>query len=68
MNNKHFDEEIIVEICNHCGCSVSFGNGHFVNRVPDLNDIVIRIENNLKFPLGDFICEDCDNKTSKDFE
>jgi len=70
MNNyfNNNDEEIIVEICNHCGHSVSFGSGRFVNRVPDLNDIVIRIDNNLKFPLGDFVCFECDNKTSDDFK
>ena len=66
--NKNFDEtEINVEICNHCGHSVSFGSGRFVNRIPDLNDILTRLDNNLKFPLGDFVCNECDNKITDDF-
>ncbi|MCX6752642.1 MAG: hypothetical protein NTZ87_04075 [Candidatus Nomurabacteria bacterium] len=28
----------LMEICNHCGDSVTFGSGKFVNRVPDFND------------------------------
>ena len=54
-------EVIVIEICNHCGRDVSWGSGRFVNRIPDLNEILTRIENNLKFPLGDFVCEECDN-------
>lgn len=53
-------EEIIIEVCNHCGKDVTKGSGRFVNRIPDFNDINTRIESNLKFPLGDFICEECD--------
>jgi len=52
-------EEIEIQICNHCGRDVSLGSGLFVNRVPDFNDIQTRIENNLKFPLGDFVCWEC---------
>jgi len=55
-----------VEICNHCGRSVSLGSGLFVNRVPDLNDIETRIANNLKYVEGDFVCRECDEKTSDD--
>jgi hypothetical protein len=51
----------IVEICNHCGHSVAFGSGRFVNRIPDLNDIFIRLDNGLLFPHGDYVCEECDN-------
>ena len=50
----------VIEFCNHCGDSVSLGSGKFVNRVPDLNDIRIRITNGLVFPLGDFVCDFCD--------
>lgn len=56
------DEYSSVEICNHCGDSVSFGSGKFINRVPDLNDIFTRINNGLLFPTGDFVCANCDNK------
>lgn len=48
------------EFCNHCGRSVKFGSGLFVNRIPDLNDIVTRIYNNRKCPKGDFVCIECD--------
>lgn len=58
----------MVEICNHCGRDVSFGSGLFVNRVPDLNDIPTRIENNLKYPEGDFVCVKCDSKSSDEYE
>ena len=52
----------IVEICSHCGRSVKFKSGLFVNRIPDLNDIQTRISNGLKFPEGDFVCLECDQK------
>lgn len=48
------------EYCNHCGKSVKLGSGLFVNRIPDLNDIVTRIINNRKYPKGDFVCIQCD--------
>lgn len=57
-----------VEICNHCGRDVSFGSGLFVNRAPDLNSVTTRIANNLKYPEGDFVCIECDSKTSDDWE
>ena len=57
------EENIIIEICNHCGKDVSFGSGSFVNRVLDFNDVITRIDNNLEFPLGDFVCEECDNNS-----
>ncbi|MBN1559126.1 hypothetical protein JW998_02675 [candidate division KSB1 bacterium] len=60
IDNK---EEIIIEICSHCGKDVSWGSGLFVNRVPDFNDIFTRIANNRVFPLGDFVCRICDNPT-----
>lgn len=56
-----------VEVCNHCGRDVSFGSGLFVNRVPDLNDIATRIGNNLIYPEGDFVCAECDSKTSDEY-
>jgi len=55
-----------VEICNHCGRDVSFGSGLFVNRVPDFNDVATRKANGLKFPLGDFVCVECDGMSSDD--
>ena len=56
--------EIRVQICNHCGRSVSFGSGLFVNRVPDFNDIGTRIANGLMYPIGDYVCIECDEKNS----
>jgi hypothetical protein len=53
------------EFCNHCGRNVKFKSGLFINRVPDLNDIETRKNNGLKFPLGDFVCFECDDKTSE---
>jgi hypothetical protein len=53
-----------VEICNHCGRDVSYGSGWFINRIPDLNDIETRIANNLKYPMGDFVCIECDERSS----
>jgi hypothetical protein len=54
------EEKTLIEICNHCGNNVSWGSGNYVNRVPDLNDISTRIDNNLAFPIGDFVCANCD--------
>lgn len=56
------------EFCNHCGNDVSFGSGRFVNRIPDLNEVTVRIMNNLKFPLGDFVCHKCDEETEENYE
>jgi hypothetical protein len=56
-----------VNACNHCGRDVSLGSGLFVNRVPDLNDMATRIGNNLNFPEGDFVCIECDSKSSDEY-
>ena len=50
----------LVEVCCHCGRSVVWGSGLFVNRVPDCNDISVRVANNRICPKGDFVCRDCD--------
>ena len=55
------DEYSTVEICNHCGDSVSFGSGKFVNRISDLNDFLTKVGNSLFFPIGDFVCAECDD-------
>lgn len=65
MQNQK-EENIIIEICNHCGKDVSYGSGRFVNRVLDFNDVITRIDNNLEFPLGDFVCEECDKNSTTD--
>ena len=62
------ESEILIEVCNHCGKDVSRGSGHFINRIPDLNDIFTRMDNNLEFPLGDFVCEECDNNSTTENE
>ncbi|MFA4935870.1 MAG: hypothetical protein WC568_08550 [Candidatus Methanoperedens sp.] len=58
------EKDILIEICNHCGKKVSWGSGRFVNRVPDFNDVFTRIANNLEFPLGDFVCDECDTNST----
>ena len=55
------NDSSVIEICNHCGHDVSMGSGRFVNRAPDLNDVLTRIGNGLIFSSGDFVCEQCDN-------
>lgn len=57
-------EETAYEVCNHCGKNVASTSGLFVNRVPDFNDFFTRIDNELKYPLGDFVCRICDAKNS----
>lgn len=52
----------MTEICNECGRSVKFGSGNFVNRVPDCNTIEERNEMGKRFPQGDFLCVECDEK------
>ena len=56
-----------IQICNHCGRSVRWGSGWFVNRVPDFNDKETRIANHLAYPDGDYVCYECDCKTCDDF-
>ena len=62
MKSKEKKDE--KEICNECGASVKFGSGHFVNRVPDLNDHETRFEMGKPFPQGEFICSKCDNENT----
>ncbi|TSA26741.1 MAG: hypothetical protein D4R68_06905 [Ignavibacteriales bacterium] len=57
------EEEVLVQVCNHCGNSVAFGSGRFVNRIPDFNDFETRIFYERKYPTGDFVCESCDNNS-----
>ena len=52
------------QVCNECGVSVKFGSGHFVNRVPDLNDPETRLEMGKPFPNGEWICSKCDNENT----
>jgi hypothetical protein len=63
MKSENSERIIEIEMCNHCGKFVYFGSGNYVNRVPDCNDFVTRVENNLKYPLGDYVCYNCDSKT-----
>jgi hypothetical protein len=62
MNKQN--HKSVVEICNHCGKSVAYGSGLFVNRILDLNDLETRKENKIRFIHGDFICRNCDLKSS----
>jgi len=52
------------EICNECGRSVKLGSGWFVNRVPDFNQPEERKAMGKRFPEGDFICAECDERFS----
>jgi hypothetical protein len=58
-------KDINKEICNECGRSVKFGSGLYINRVVDLNEFSDRIEMNKLFPIGEFICCDCDEELNK---
>lgn len=49
------------EICCECGDSVAAGSGKYVNRVPELNDYVARVEMGREYPDGDFVCAECDD-------
>lgn len=60
------NEKGLIECCNHCGVSVAWGSGNFVNRVIDFNDIETRIANGLKYPLTDFVCIYCDENSETD--
>ena len=57
---------MVKQICNECGRSVAPGSGWFVNRVPDLNYMETRMKNGKHFPEGDFICAECDSKSSEE--
>jgi hypothetical protein len=57
---QQIKDNILIEACNHCGKDVSRGSGKYVNRIPDGNDVLERIENGLEYPWGDFICGECD--------
>jgi hypothetical protein len=67
---KTLDEEFTkrepTQICAHCGSSVAWGSGKYVNRIPEFNDIETRQSNGLAFPHGDYVCEECDKKTTYD--
>ncbi len=68
MKYSFLNDEIVIEICNHCGREVHWGSSWYINRVPDLNDIQTRIDNNLAFPLGDYVCSECDQIEENNFE
>jgi hypothetical protein len=54
-----------LEICNMCGKDVSTKSKRFINRIPDFDSLEERISRNVKYPIGDFICTQCDNKANK---
>ena len=55
------------EICNECGRSVAFGNGWYINRVPDLNTIEERREAGKPFPEGGWLCAECEARIYDDY-
>ncbi len=48
------------EICNECGQPVHALSGNYVNRVIDFNGYKTRKEMGKPFPVGDFMCADCE--------
>lgn len=48
------------ETCNECGQSVRIGSGRFVNRVIDFSGYKTRMEMGKPYPIGDYICADCE--------
>lgn len=48
--------------CNECGRSVVLGSGLYVNRVPDFNSVEERKEMGKRYPEGNFVCGECDNR------
>lgn len=61
---KDTENQKPVEICNECGKSVAPGSGRFVNRTPDFNDPEYRKEMCKPYPDGDYICSECEHKSS----
>ena len=53
------------EMCVECGRSVRGGSGHFVNRVPVLDDLETKKEGGRPFPEGEYVCADCDSARDK---
>lgn len=53
-----------LQLCAHCRRSVARGSGRFVNRVP-LDDFQARIECRYRFPVGAFLCAECDGKRTQ---
>lgn len=47
--------------CHECGHSVAPGSGRYVNRIPNLNSYEERLINKYPFPLGSYMCADCDS-------
>ena len=48
------------EICNECGRSVAKGDGLFINRVPDFNDVNTRRDMGKPYPNGEYMCRECE--------
>lgn len=49
------------ERCVHCGESVAFGSGKFVNRVPYTEPFTYLMDDAVRYPIGAFACETCEN-------
>ena len=52
-------------MCIECGHSVAGGSGHFVNRVPVLDDLETKKEGGRPFPEGEYECAECDSARDK---
>jgi len=53
------------EICYECGRSVKGGSGRFTNRIPSLDDYDVRKDNNVPFPQGKWLCNECDQAAQR---
>lgn len=54
--------EIDEQLCCECGESVKAGSGRFVNRVGVFDNYETRKEQGRAYPLGSFVCAECDSK------
>ena len=56
----------MTEICVHCGKSVAWGSGNFVNRVPFYDTLEDRIEAGVECPDGEYSCGECEDAYDKE--
>lgn len=53
------------EICYECGRSVARGSGRFINRIPSLGSHEDRVESNVVYPEGEWLCAECDDAAKR---
>ena len=60
--NKSMPQPRVYEWCCECGKSVAWGSGLYVDRIPECNSPQERLDMGRPYPLGDFICINCDER------